>query len=175
MYHLHYSTHLVRGRRPLAWVGEFIKCFTQVQWPIPKLPTSLHDGKAGSQSQVQHIFDWLILHLSWLWQVKNQGGLSLSFQELLGRRAEYSCPDGGQVQACWTRTVGQFRCSALCPRQKAEPWMEAKGWSYLSKSVRQANPKAKINWFYRCSWYHLGGNASQGGCWRALLLWSPCR
>ena len=31
---------------------------------------------------------------------KNQGE-SLWFQELLGRRAEYSCSDGGQVQACW--------------------------------------------------------------------------
>jgi len=26
-----------------------------------KLPTSWLDGKAGSQSQVQHIFDWLII------------------------------------------------------------------------------------------------------------------
>jgi len=45
----------VRGRRPLAWFGGFTKCFARVQWPIPKLPTSLHDGKAGSKLQVQHI------------------------------------------------------------------------------------------------------------------------
>jgi hypothetical protein len=54
-------------------------------------------------------------------------------------------------------------------------WMDAEGWSDLSKSVRQVHPKAETNWFHRGCLYHPGGNASQGGYRRAPLLWSPCR
>ena len=71
------------------------------------------------------------------------------FQVLFQRRAEDSCPDGVQVQACWTGPMGQDGCSALCPRQRSEPWMEAREWSYLTKCVREAHSKAETNWFYR--------------------------
>jgi len=42
---LYKITHLVRGHRPLAWLGEFTKCFTIVQWPIPKLRNRCMMGK----------------------------------------------------------------------------------------------------------------------------------
>jgi hypothetical protein len=57
-------------------------------------------------------------------------------QEFVGRKAEYSYPTGGQVQACWPRPMGQVGCSVLCSSQRAEFRMEAKGLSDSFKLVR---------------------------------------
>jgi hypothetical protein len=132
---------------------------TRVQWPF--------QGTMGNLvASRKHIFDWLITDHSWLRKVKNKGRACGS--------KNFSEEELSTLQMV-DETMGQVGCSALCPRQRAEPWMEASGMMRLSKWVREAHPKAETKWFHTGSWNRLGANASQGGCSRAPVLWSLCR